>query len=369
MHYRRLIGICLLLILLQLACNLPVSPALPTPTLPPQNDAVLLATDDPNAPPTATPFQPDHSSPTPGETLPVATLQETDTNILLTITTTATPQPAETTTTTAQPSAPSPTIESLPVPQGIVNILLLGSDLRSTDPSFRTDVILWVAVNTDQKTVSIISFPRDLWVMVPGVGMQRINASQEYGGFPLTQATFESNFGVTPDHYVLTNFSGFTNIIDILGGIDVNAAQNLTDSCDIPGYGKECSVGPGMVHMNSALALWYVRSRYSTSDIDRGRRAQEVILAIFRRLLSLGAITHAAQIYDQFHGMVETDMALGDILPLLPLITSIGDGSAIRRFSIDYHEVYDWTTADGAQVLVPYPSAIQNVLRQALYPQ
>ena len=347
----RLISISLLLILLLTACNLPLAPATPT-DLPSQEseDPILLATDDPNALPTPTAFQPDLSSPTPSETVLIPTAETP-------FSTTQSPQPTIT-----------PTVASLPMPKGLVNILILGSDLRSTDPSFRTDIIVWVAINPQQKTVSMISFPRDLWVMLPGVGMQRINASQEFGGFAETQATFQSNFGVTPNHYVLTNFNGFTKIIDLLGGIDVNAAKNLTDSCNVPGHGEKCSVGPGIVHMNSALALWYVRSRYSTSDIDRGRRAEEVALAIFRRLISMGAITHAAQIYAQFHSVVETDMSLNDMLSLLPMVTLIGDGSAVRSYSIGYNEVYDWTTADGARVLLPVPGAIQNVLRQFLYP-
>lgn len=195
--------------------------------------------------------------------------------------------------------------------------------------------------------------------------MQRINTAQEFGGFPLTQSTFASNFGYTPDHYILTNFSGFISIIDILGGIDVNTARNLTDKCDIPGQ-SVCSVGPGIVHMNSDMALWYVRSRYTTDDIDRGRRAQEVILAVFNKLISLDAVKHAKELYTQISGMVETDLSLSDLLPILPVALTLGDGSNIHRYTIGWSQVYSWITADGAQVLVPIPGAIQNILTEAL---
>ena len=131
----------------------------------------------------------------------------------------------------------------------------------------------------DSNTASIISFPRDLYVFIPGVGNQRINVAQPYGGFELTNATLQENFGVSADHYIMTNFSGFKSIIDSLGGINVEVGNYLSDQCslsqaDSAGY---CTVYPGINFMNGETALWYVRSRYSTSDLDRTRRAQEVI--------------------------------------------------------------------------------------------
>ncbi len=338
--------ILILLISLTLACSLPLQQQAP-PGLAYPDQSIVLITDDPHALPTLTPFQPHlvTATATPKATLPAPSPTHT-----------AIPPTVE------PPTAPAPVDTVAPPAEGVVNILVLGSDLRPQDPSFRTDIILWVAVNKGKKTVSVISFPRDLWVYVPGVGMQRINTSQEFGGFAETQLMFQTNFGYRPDHYMLTSFSGFINIIDLLGGIDVDAAVNLTDSCDIPGQNGTCSVGPGVVHMDSKLALWYVRSRYSTSDIDRGRRAQEVLLALFRRLISLDALKQAPQLFEQLHGMVETDLSIGDFLPLLPVAAAIGDGSSIYRYSIGYSEAYDWTTVDGARVLVPYPGAIQAII-------
>jgi LCP family protein required for cell wall assembly len=350
----RLTYILLVIFLLSLACSLPLLPGSAVPL--PQVDPLILVTEDPNASPTPTPFQPERVTVTP-------TAIKTTSNPTQVI---ITPAPTEIPPTVKPLPQPTNTLTPLTLPEGQVNILLLGSDLRSRDPAFRTDIILWVSINPHIKSVSVISFPRDLYVFLPGVGMQRINTAQEFGGFALTQATFETNFGVRPDHYMLTNFSGFTSIIDILGGIDVNTAENLTDSCDIPGYNEKCSVGPGLVRMDSRLALWYVRSRYTTDDIDRGRRAQEVALAIFYRLLSLDALSQAPKLYEQFQGMIETDLSLVDILPLLPVAASLGDGSAIRRYTVGWGQVYSSITPDGAMVLVPIPGAIQAVFSEAL---
>jgi LCP family protein required for cell wall assembly len=103
------------------------------------------------------------------------------------------------------------------------------------------------------------------------------------------------------DHFIQTDFNGFQAIIDTLGGIDIDTAVNLSDRCDLPySHGSYCSVGPGHHLLDGALALWYVRSRYSISDFDRGRRAQEVTEGIFNKLISWNALTKAPELFSLF---------------------------------------------------------------------
>lgn len=252
-------------------------------------------------------------------------------------------------------------------PEGQVNILLLGSDLRPNDGGFRTDVILWVSLNPEDGFVSIVSFPRDLYVNIPGWGNNRINTAFQSGGFDLLADTFEVNFGVRPDHYVLVDFEGFKAVINNLGGIDVQTTQNLTDTCatwiNASGY---CSVGPGLVHMNGDVALWYARSRSSTNDIDRTRRAQEVIEAIFDRLISLDGLLKAPDLYNAYINYVQTDIGLGDVLNLLPLASTVNGNGDIRNYVIGYDHAYDWITTGGAQVLLPDYAAIEALMIEAL---
>lgn len=269
---------------------------------------------------------------------------------------------------TDEPAAtPSPTEDTLEKPEGQVNILLLGSDIRPDDGGFRTDVIMWVSLNPRDSYVSIVSFPRDLFVSIPGWGGNRINTAFQYGGFDLLADTFESNFGVRPDNYVMVDFNGFKTVIDDLGGIDVYAAQNLTDTCakwiNASGY---CSVGPGLVHMNGEVALWYARSRYSTSDIDRARRAQEVSEAIFDRLVSLNALVRAPELYNAYVTYVQTDISLNQAVGLLPLASKVNENGDIRNYVVDYNYAYDWITAAGAQVLIPDYNAIESLMIEAL---
>jgi LCP family protein required for cell wall assembly len=262
---------------------------------------------------------------------------------------------------------PSPTEDVLEKPEGQINILLLGSDLRPNDGGYRTDVIMWVSLNPQDDYVSIISFPRDLFVTIPGWGGNRINTAFQYGGFDLLADTFETNFGVRPDYYVMVDFNGFTTVINDLGGINVYTAYNLTDTCatwiNPSGY---CSVGPGMVYMNGDVALWYARSRYTTSDIDRARRAQEVGEAIFNRLVSLDGLVRAPELYNSYVNYVQTNIGLSEVVSLLPFASRINDNGDIRNYVVNYNYAYDWVTNAGAQVLVPDYNAIESLMIEAL---
>lgn len=313
----------------------------------PAQIAFRLMTVDPHATITPTPFQPLPRTPTYVPTVA-----------------TATPTPTE----TPVPPTATPTEVPIPVPKGQITIALLGSDSRGT-ADFRTDVIVIAALNPGTGTITLLSFPRDLYVFIPGWYNERINVAMEFGGFKTFQATMQQNFGFTPNHYVMTNFNSFKKAIDSLDGISVNVSKQLTDRCDIriqrAGW---CTLGPGQVSMDGETALWYVRSRHSSSDFDRTRRAQEVLQAMFFRLLKLDSLTRLPQLYNDFRGSVETDLSLGDIVQLLPYAAKIAEPDKIRHFAIGPGEVYDWIAPGGAMVLVPIQPNAQNVVRQALNP-
>jgi len=254
-------------------------------------------------------------------------------------------------------------------PLGQVNILLLGSDYRP-ESGYRTDVILLVSILTKEQKVRLISFPRDLFIEIPGYGKERINTTQAKGGFSLTNASFEYNFGIHLDHYLMTNLSGFQAIVDTLGGIEINASENLYDRCDLPyAHGGYCSVGPGAYHLDGPLALWYVRSRSTTSDFDRLRRAQEVLEGLFHKLITWDAISRAPDLYDLFINSVETDLSLNDISALLPLASKIAlEPDRVERYSIDESMVSPTTNLNtGGSVLSPDYNAIWQVIQQAIY--
>jgi anionic cell wall polymer biosynthesis LytR-Cps2A-Psr (LCP) family protein len=119
--------------------------------------------------------------------------------------------------------------------------------------------------------------------------------------------------------------------------------------------------------MDGETALWYARSRLSTSDFDRNRRAQEVVYAIFNRLLSLNALVRAPELYQQFRDAVETDMTLEDVLPFVPLAPLLSKPESIRRYTIGPGQVYDYVAEGGAWVLWPDQNAIMEIIIEAVY--
>lgn len=254
-------------------------------------------------------------------------------------------------------------------PEGQVNILLLGSDWRPNS-GYRTDVILLISIFTRESKVSLLSFPRDLWVEIPGRDEDRINTAMVYGGFPLLAQTFERNFAIPVDYYMMTNFYGFQSIIDTLGGIDIEASKNTADRCDLSyQHGAWCSIGPGQAHLDGELALWYVRSRYTSSDFDRTRRAQEVTSALFKKLMSLDAVSKAPELYNLFINSVETNITLNDLISLLPVAPSIfSDLSRVKRLALGTEQVTPYTIpGSGASVLLPNYDAIWQIIQEAIY--
>jgi len=355
------IGLFVLILLISAqACTLPLASQeaiAAAPTLTPANPAgILLVTDAPDATTTPTPFRPLAPTPTPVPTnTPTPTLTPT-----LSISDPGSDMPQSNY--NVQPGGP--------LPDGVVNILVMGSDARPGG-GFRTDVIVLVSINRNTNTVSMVSFPRDLYITIPGWMTNRINTAQAAGGFSTMQATFEYNFGIRPTYYVMTNMDGFIGIINSLNGIMVKTHTSFTDKCDLPWADKNgyCHIeAPVTMPMDGISALWYVRSRYSTSDFDRLRRAQEVLQGTFNRLMSLDGIARAPEIYGIYRDNVETNLTLDTLLPLIPVAQAVlNDPSKIRRFTLTPYEAYPYITPEGAWVLWPNLDAIRSIVYQAVY--
>jgi LCP family protein required for cell wall assembly len=256
-----------------------------------------------------------------------------------------------------------PPVGILPQPAGQINILLLGSDQRPYESGLRTDTIILLTLNPAQGTAHLTSFPRDLYVYIPGYTVQRINTAFSYGGFDTLALTMEYNFGVRPDNYVLVNLWSFVEVIDSLGGIDVQIGQDLCDHRD--DYGTYC-VQAGAQHMHGETALWYVRSRYTSSDLARNRRQQEVVVGLFKTLISLNGLSRAGELYEIYQDNVITDMSFEQMTDLLPLASQLTDFSRIENYYIGVGQVYDWVNYSGAQVLMPIREAVLQVMRNAL---
>ena len=260
---------------------------------------------------------------------------------------------------------PVPVIPVGELPENQVNILLLGVDDFGAN-NFRTDVIILASINPKHKTVSLISFPRDLYVTIPGYWSNRINTAWALGGFELLADTFETNFGIRPDNYMMVNYNGFKDVVNSLDGIDVTITEELQDTCETDPSGW-CILEPGEMHMDGGQALWYARSRKTTSDFDRNRRAQDVVLAIFKKAVNLNMLVKVPELYSLYREYVDTDVQLLEALSLLPMASSLMNSDNILRYAVSPEMVSNWITAEGAMVLMPDYYAISDMLNEALY--
>ena len=364
----------LILILLSLiiaACTLQDQILSPHASISGRNDYVLVA--PPGSSPTPTPFQP---IPPTAVYIPTSIVPEATPTSIPPTPLPPTPVP-EVKFVSDQGRSwedyPGPSVWpdiDIPAPVGIlshpetqVNILLLGSDQRPNDGGFRTDTIQLLTINPQENSVKLTAFPRDLYVYIPGYTVQRINTAMGWGGFEALAETMEYNFGVKPDYYVLINFWSFVDVIDSIEGIRVNIGRDLCDQRDA--FGWYC-VSQGEMWMSGESALWYVRSRYSTSDLDRGRRQQEVLDAVFDKMMSLDSLKRAPELYDIYKNSVTTNLDFDTLSSLFPVAHTMGETHGIQGSSIGAGQVYSWTTTTGAMVLVPVREAVLEVMRQVI---
>jgi LCP family protein required for cell wall assembly len=343
----------------------------------------IVITQAANASPTPTPFQPSLETPTPFEieqSLPTATASATPTSA---IDATATVDLNSLFPTSAAPPLLDLSLQPTSLPpitdNETVNFLLIGSDKRQ-GTSFRTDTMVIAIMWPKEGQVSLISIPRDLWIYIPTVGMQRINTAYQNGelidypdgGAGLLKDTISYNLGIRIDHTAMVDFDGFRRIVDTLGGVDVPVGCAYTDWRLIdPSYDPYnednwwlYTAGPGLVHMDGDLALWYARSRSKSNDFDRGRRQQEVLRSIYTQVLRTDTLSKIPELYNDLASTVTTDLGLGDILKLVPYAPRMTNAN-IRGYYIRPPYVTSWMTPGGAAVLLPDETGLQSLIAQA----
>jgi hypothetical protein len=165
------------------------------------------------------------------------------------------------------------------------------------------------------------------------------------------------------------DFNGFKQLIDTLDGVEVavdcplrdyRLARPNLDPNNILNY-QMFTLPIGMHHMDGSLALWFARSRETTSDFERNRRQQIVLRAIWQKIQRLGLLEHLPTLWDRLTGIVQTNLTLPDVLGLVPVALAI-DGSRMHSYFLGPAQVKDWVTSDGAQVLLPLPDAVRHVV-------
>ena len=202
---------------------------------------------------------------------------------------------------------------------GTLNYVLLGSDSRDpgNEGNGRSDTMMLVHLNAKRTKAYIISFPRDMYVNIPGYGKNKINAAFAFGGAPLAVRTLENLTGVRMDHVVLIDFEGFIRLTEDLHGVTVtNKTAFTSHGFDYP---------KGKITVAGEEALWFVRERHQLpgGDLDRAENQRNVIKAIVQKGLSAKVISDPAT-FTTF---------IGNVAKHLTVDNELSDGE-IRRTAL-----------------------------------
>lgn len=319
----------LVVIILLGACSQPVFVGLPTPT----PDEVVL---HPSAGAPKPPFGPFAKVP--------------DVPIIGSVPTTASPQLI------AAPSGPAFAW------QETENYLILGTDRRSKDSSWRTDTIIIVGLDRKLNRAAVLSVPRDLYLEIPNFGYGRINQVDYIGektlkvpggGPALISAVLSQTLGISTNHWMRVEMTGFQEVVDAVGGVTIHLdcpfyepIYNLTtDSWDY------FTLPSGQVHLSGEEAYWYVRLRLKESDIGRSQRQRQFLWAMRDQILNTNLLPRMPQLFTAFSNTFSTDLSIIDIISLMQFGLTLNSAN-VRASGISLRELQSMTTEQGAAVLV-----------------
>lgn len=229
---------------------------------------------------------------------------------------------------------------------GETDILLIGVDNREDKFSGRSDVMMYLRVNTKKNTIKLVSFMRDTLVNIDGHGRNRLNTAYVFGSIDLAEKTYAESFGLTPDYYMVVNFFGMEDIIDALGGVDVtlesnelsNMNTNIDEANNMRSGDSNAShvTSSGMQHLTGRQAVGYMRVRHPGGDAARIQRQQNVLNALFSEMqnLSAGEVPGLVSALSQY---VRTDLDLNAMVELATSVKAMSrDDLQTFRYPDDY---------------------------------
>ncbi len=253
-----------------------------------------------------------------------------------------------------------------------MNILLLGTDNRSEEHHGRTDSMIILSVNTTTKQAKLTSILRDTWVKIEGHGHNKLNAACVYGGPELTISTINENFDMDISQYVMINIAGLANVIDLLGGVDMDVTEDerkalnkgLFDLSDYSGMEKLEESGEN-THMNGNQAVAFARIRKIDSDMRRTERQRRLLTEIASKLAENNAATILAVI-NELMPYVKTNISLVDLISLASFGLQL-DMDSVEQFRLPVDGTYDSGTFDGVWCIKPNFEKNAEMLHDFIY--
>ncbi len=217
----------------------------------------------------------------------------------------------------------------------VLNVMLFGEDNHGEDEHGRSDTMIMLSIDNRHKKLKLTSFQRDTYVYIPDYGYNKINASYTYGGAKLSIQTIEANFGIKIDRYAVVDFDSFIEIIDTLGGIDMELTQDEIDYINYQMYkNNQASTpttitdAPGTVHLTGQQALWYARNRglsigedgneigIDGDDWDRTSRQRKLLETVFESMKGAD-LAQIVSIVSSIGPLVTTNLKKDEITALV----------------------------------------------------
>lgn len=206
-----------------------------------------------------------------------------------------------------------------------VSILFVGIDDSEArgqgETGSRSDALILATLNNKTKTVKMVSIPRDSYVYIPYVGYQdKITHAHAYGGTLASIETVEELFGVPIDYYVRMNFNAFIDVVDAVGGVEVEVPYAMLEKDE--NDQNTVNLQPGLQLLDGREALALARTRKQDNDIERGKRQQAILEAIVKQASSIGSVTKYGDVIKAFGDNMKTDMTFGEMKSFFSYIKS-----------------------------------------------
>ena len=246
----------------------------------------------------------------------------------------------------------------------LLNILLVGQDAREGEEQARSDSMILCTYNKSTQELTMTSFLRDLYVPIPGHGSNRINAAYAFGGTSLLKKTIDQNFAVAIDGCIEVDFAHFAEIIDQLGGVQIELRQ---DEANVINQQAGSSLTEGIQQLDGFQALTYSRIRNldPDGDVSRTNRQRKLINAVVDSLRSV-SLREMTPLIGKILPMLTTDLNRGQLfLYALDILPHLSD-MQIRSQKIPADGTFSDKTIDGMSVLVADMDAQRQHLHNTL---
>ncbi len=262
--------------------------------------------------------------------------------------------------------------------EDIYNVLLVGVDRQERTWNGNSDSMMLASINMKENRITLVSLMRDIYVNIPGVGYKKLNAAYAYGGGPLLCETITENFKVEVDRYVAVDFWDLVEIIDIIGGIDLEITEAeaevangyIMDMCE-----RQLEIDPephyfpeegGLVHADGVQAVAYARNRYvGNSDFGRTERQRYVIEQIFAAASEMSIAQMTGYVGDILE-YVTTNVEESEIWSMMTEIPDILDYE-FETSRIPFDGMYSTIYVSGQDMLVPDWDETLPILHDFIY--